>query len=148
LAATNDIVRCHAHFAYMMAQRINGSSEFNEDMPEFAKVMATASTSLSKQIVNMKVDLAQLVSALEEIEVKRKQSILQRILAWLEGFLKGIVEVFSYGPSKASPQYVLGMVRIPPLSNLCREAAELCKNASGMSRRTHTPLIPAVRMNK
>ena len=132
----------------MMAQRINGAAEFNEDMPELAKVMATASTSLSRKIVNMKVDLDQLVSALEEIEVKKKQSIIQRILAWLEGFLNGLVEVFSGGPSKAPSQHVLGMIRIPPLSNLCREAAELCKKASGMSRGTHTPLIPAVRMNK
>ena len=131
--AINNIVCFHAHFARMMAQQLGGESGFNDDMPELAKFVATASTSLSKQIENMKVDLAQLVSALEEIEVKTKQSIIQRILAWLEGFLKGLVEVFSVGPSKASPQYVLGMVRIPAFSNLCREAAELCKMASGKS---------------
>ena len=74
-------------------------------MAELAKLVDTASTSLSKQIVNMKVDLAQLVSALalEEIEVKTKQSIIQRILAWLEGFLKWF----------ESPLFPISVERLP-----------------------------------
>jgi hypothetical protein len=42
-AATDDVVRCQAHFTFIMAQRMNGNSDFNKDMPELTKVMATAS---------------------------------------------------------------------------------------------------------
>ena len=98
-------------------------------MPELAKLVATASTSLSKQIVNMKADPAQLVSALEEIEVKTKQSIIQRILAWLEGFLKWF----------ESPLFPISVERLPNFAKR-RQVSYVPWN--------HTPLIPGVRMNK
>ena len=144
LTATNEIVRCHAQFAYMMARRINGASDFDNVMEELARDMATASTSLSQRIGNLKSDLAKLVSVLEEMEVKKKQSTTQRILGWLEVFLNGLAEVFSYGPFVVPllpPQYGLGMIQIvPSLSCLYKEAAKLCKKASGGSRgMPHTP---------
>jgi len=86
-AATNDIVLCHAHFAYLMARQINGAADLDQVIRELAKDMATASSSLSKKMGDMKSDLAGLISALEEIEVKKNQSTTQRILGWLEGFL-------------------------------------------------------------
>ena len=128
-AATNDIVLCHAHFAYLMARRINCATDLDQFIRELAKDMATASSSLSKKMGDMKSDLAGLVSALEKIEVKKNQSTTQRILGWLEGFLEVLVKVFSCGPfivPFVPPQVGLGMIQIvPSLSNLCREAAEL-----------------------
>jgi hypothetical protein len=123
----------------MMAQQLNGTSDFSKTIPYLAKLVATASTSLWKKIVEMKVDLALLVSVLEETEVKKKQSTIQHILGWLEGFLKRLVEVFSYGPSKASPQYGLGMVRIPPLSNICRGCRTMQNGVRYVPWNPHTP---------
>jgi len=146
--AATEIVRCHANFAYMMARRITGAADIDRSMGELARDMGSSSSSLSQKIGDMMSDLAELVSSLEKIEVEKEkekeQSTMQRILGWLEGFLNGLAEVFSCGLfiiPLVPPRVGLGMIQIvPSLSKLCREAAELCKKASGRSRGMHTPL--------
>jgi len=103
-------------------------------MKELAKDMTSASSALSQKFGDMMSDLAGLVSALENIEVEKEQSTMQRILGWLEGFFNGLVKVFSCGlfiVPLVSPRLGLGILQIAPsLSKLCREAAKLCKKAS------------------
>jgi len=103
--ATNEILKCHVHFADLMAQRIEGASKswlrgFRSDDSEKTSRLANdinkASRSLSEHVADMQKNLSSFVSILEKVQVtaREQQSLVGRILGWLKSLFKAIVKVF------------------------------------------------------
>ena len=143
---TDDILRCHAHFASLMAWQIDGASKSSPkvldcgtDTRRLATVIAAASSSLSQSVVEMMSDLDSFVSYLEKMQVKmEQQSTAHWILGWLKLFfnvLAGILALGSFINPSLHP--VASGVRViaPAASALCMAAAKLCEKAAGTSHR-------------
>jgi len=127
-----------------MAWQIEGASQsrptgldYGTDTRKLANVIATASRSLSQNIVKMKSDLDLFVSYLERMQVKKEQSTAHRILGWLKLLFNALAGIFALGSSIAP---VLRPVApgvdfiAPAASVLCVAAAKLCEIATGTSR--------------
>ena len=141
--ATDDILRCHAHFACLMAEQIDGASrscpkglDCGTDTRRLANVIAMASRSLSKSVVKMKSDLNSFVSYLENMQVKKEQSTAQWLFGWLKLFFNALAGIFALGTFIAPflRPVAPGIDVIAPVASaLCMAAAELCKTAAGTS---------------
>jgi hypothetical protein len=106
------------------------------DTKRLANVIATASRSLSKSVVKMKSDLNSFVSYLENMQVKKEQSMAQWIFGWLKLFFNALAGIFALGTFIAPflRPVAPGMDVIAPVASaLCMAAAELCKTAAGTS---------------
>ena len=128
-----------------MAWQIDGASQsrpkgldYGTDMRKLANVIATASRSLSQNVVKMKSDLDLLVSYLERMQVKKEQSWAHRILGWLKLLFNALAGIFALG-SFIAPflrPITPGVDLIAPaVSTLCIAAAKLCEIAAGTSLR-------------
>jgi len=137
--ATSQILRCHVHFAHMMARRIDGASkswfkglDCDTDTTKLATDIAKASRSLSQNVVRLQSDLALFVSDLEKMDVKKRQSIVRRILGWLKHLFNALAGVFALGsfiaPFLHSVAPGVGLV-LPAASVLSMAAAKF----SGMA---------------
>ena len=141
--ATNKILRCHAHFAYLMAWHIDGASKSSPklldcgtDTRRLADVIATAARLLSHNVVKMMSDLDTFVSYLEKMQVQREQSTALRILGWLKLLLDTLTSIFNFGSFIAPLLHPVApdmAVVAPVASALCIAAAELCEKAAGTS---------------
>jgi len=126
-----------------MAWQIDGASQSwpkgldcGTDMKELANVIATASRSLSQNVVKMKRELASFVSYLEEMQVMKEQSMAHWILGWLKLLFNALAGIFALG-SLIAPFFVpvapgVNMI-LPAVSGLCIAAAKLCEIAEGTS---------------
>jgi len=138
--ATNEILRCHVQFAYMMERRIKGASESrlkgldcDADTKRLANDIARASHSLSQNVVKLQSDLASFVSDLEKMDVKRRQSIVRRILGWLKDMFNALAGVFALGSAVAPlvPSTPPGVgLALPVASVLAKAAAKICEMAA------------------
>ena len=126
-----------------MAWQIDGASksgpkglDCGTDTRRLADVIATASRSLSQNVVKMRVDLDSFVSYLEKIQVKKEKSMIPRILGWFELLLNTLAGIFALGSFIApfldpvAPD--VGLVS-PVAYALSMAAAKLCKMAAGTS---------------
>ena len=149
--ATNEILRCHTHFAYTMARRIDGASkswfkglDCDTDTTKLANDIARASRSLSQNVVELQNDLASFVSDMEKIEVKKEQSIARRIFGWLKHLFNTVGNIFALGsfiaPFLHSVAPGVGM-GLSVGSALCKAAAEFCERAAGTFHRMHTSTV-------
>ena len=149
--ATNEILRCHVHFAHMMALRIDSASKSwfkglvsDTDTTRLADDIARASRSLSQHVVELQSNLASFVSDLEKMEVKKKQSIGRRILGWLKHMFNALAGVFALGsfiaPLLHSVAPGVGFV-LPAASVLWKAAAEFCGMAAGTFLRMYTSAV-------
>ena len=127
-----------------MAWQIDGASqsrtralEYSTDTRRLANVIATASRSLSQNVVRMKSDLDLFVSYLEKMQVK-EQWTAHRILGWLKLLFNALAGIFALG-SFIAPflrPVTPGVDLIAPAaSTLCIAAAKLCEIAAGTSLR-------------
>ena len=139
--ATKEILRCHAHFADMMARRIDDASKSwfkglgcDPDSARLAKDITRASRSLSESVMRLQTDLASFVSDLEKMDVKEKKLIVRQMLGWLKILLNALSKIFALGsfiaPFLQSVASGMGLV-LPVGSILCKAAAELCGIAAG-----------------
>jgi len=135
---TDKILWCHAQFASLMAQQIDGATKSKpkalEDTKVLANYISTASRSLSQNIAKMNSDLELFVSYLEKMKVKEeKKSILRRILGWLKLFFKALAGIFALGTCIAPflKTVAPGVDLIAPAASaLSIAAAELCQMAA------------------
>jgi hypothetical protein len=141
--ATNAILLCHAQFAYLMARRIDGASKswlkglkYGSDTTRVANDISKASRSLSQHVAQMQDNLGSFVSALENMEVRKKKpsTTAQRILGWLKYLFNALAGIFALGsfisPFLHSAGPGVGMIA-PAASTLWRAAAAFCGEASG-----------------
>ena len=84
---TDEILLCHAQFAYVTAQRIDNASKswlkglkYGSDTTRLANDISQASRSLSKHVTQMQGNLRSFVSTLEKMEVGKKTSAARRVL--------------------------------------------------------------------
>ncbi len=145
--ATNEILKCHVHFADLMAQRIEGASKswlrgFRSDDSEKTSRLANdinkASRSLSEHVADMQKNLSSFVSILEKVQVtaREQQSLVGRILGWLKSLFKAIVKVFVTLGTLISPFPLLSAApgasgTAPVSSTLGKAAATFCGATSG-----------------
>jgi hypothetical protein len=149
---TDKILWCHAQFACLMAQQIGGGTKSGPKGPDcstdtrrLANIIATASRSLSQNVVKMKGDLDSFVSYLEKMQVKKEQSMVQRVLGWLKLLFNALAGIFALGSFIAPFLHPVapGVDLIAPAASaLSMAAAELCEMAAG------TSLGMSVRTNK
>ena len=104
---TDKILRCHACFAGLMVLQIDGASTSRPKGLDpsigpsgLATVIATASRSLSQNVVKMQSDLESFVSYLKKMQVKKK-SMARRILGWLKLLFDALAVIFPLGSSVA-----------------------------------------------
>jgi len=149
--ATNEILRCHVDFASMMERRIKSASKSrfkgldrDTDTTRLANDIAKASRSLSQNVVKLQSDLASFVSDLEKMDVKRRQSIVRRILGWLKHLFNALAGVSALGsaiaPFLPSAAQGVGLV-LPVASVLWKAAAKICEMAAGTLPRMHTSTV-------
>ncbi|KAI0301246.1 hypothetical protein BC826DRAFT_966269 [Russula brevipes] len=140
--ATDAILLCHAQFAYLMARRIDGASKswlkglkYGSDTTRLANDIGKASRSLSQHVAQMQHNLGSFVSALENVEVRRKKTstTARRILGWLKYLFNALAGIFalgsfispflhSAGPGVRSPECLIPVRR--ELSTLDAEVQE------------------------
>jgi hypothetical protein len=145
--ATNAILRCHAQFAKLMAQRIDDASKsrfkgLNYDVSETSRLandINQVSRELSLYVTNMIRNLTLLVSVLEKIEVtvlKKERTLARRILGWLKSLFKALARIFvTFGPIISPFLHCVapGVSGIAPLtSTLWVAASAFCGPASGV----------------
>lgn len=145
-SATHAILRYHAQFAKLMAQRIDDASNsrfigLNYDISETSRLaneIRQASKELSKDVMRMRENLTSFVSALEEIEVterKEEQTLAGWIWGWLKSLFKALVRIFiTLGPIVSPFLHcvapgVSGFVSVT--STLSMAASTFCGSASG-----------------
>ena len=126
-----------------MAQQIDSATksepkgpDCSTDTRKLADVIATASRSLSRNVVDMKGDLDSFVSYLEKMQVEKEKSMVCRILGWLKLFFNALAAIFTLGSFIApflNPVAPGVDLIAPAASALSIAAAELCKMASGTS---------------
>ena len=102
---TDAILKCHVRFASLMAKRIDDAvgSQYNlkcgdySEMVGLANDISAAADSLSKCVTKMRDNLNSFVSVLEGIQVtvKKKPSLVKRILRWLKSLFSVIVKVIA-----------------------------------------------------
>ena len=126
-----------------MAWQIDGASksgpkglDYGTDTRRFADVIATASRSLSQNVVKMKSDLDSFVSYLEKMQVKKEKSMAHRILGWLKLLFNALAGIFALGSFIApflNPVTPGVDLIAPAASALSIAAAELCEIVAGTS---------------
>jgi hypothetical protein len=133
--ATNEILGCHVRFASLMAQRIDGASESQNNLrydysetTRLANGISAAADELSTYVTKTIDNLNSFVSVLEEVQVTVKKGSLvesvKNILRWIWGWLKYLAEAIARIPS-AKPRGEI------PLSTLEEGAARYCPADSG-----------------
>ncbi|KAI0246119.1 hypothetical protein BJV78DRAFT_197135 [Lactifluus subvellereus] len=138
--ATDEILLCHAQFAYLTAQRIDNASKswlkglkYGTDTTRLANDISQASRSLSQHVTQMQDNLRSFVSALEKMGVRKKKSTAKRILGWLKYLFNALASIFSLGafvsPLLHSVAPGVGMIA-PAASTLWKAAAAFCGKAS------------------
>lgn len=145
-SATHAILRCHAQFAKLMAQRIDDASNsrftgLNYDISETSRLaneISQASRELSTDVMRMRDDLTSFVSTLGEIKVtvrKEEQTLAGRIWGWLKSLSKALARIFiTLGPIISPFLHcvapgVSGIVSVA--STLSMAASTFCGSASG-----------------
>ncbi|KAN0139262.1 hypothetical protein V8E53_002763 [Lactarius tabidus] len=137
--ATDQILLCHAQFAYLMARRIDRASrswlkglKYGQDTTRLANDINKASRALSQHVAQMQENLKSFVSALEKMEV-RKNSMARRILGWLKLLFNALASIFALGsfvsPFLNSVGPGVGLI-LPVASALWKAAAEFCGAAA------------------
>ena len=77
--ATNEILKCHVHFADLMAQGASKSwlrgfrYDDSEKMSRLANDITKASRSLSEHVADMQKNLSSFVSILEKVQVPARE---------------------------------------------------------------------------
>jgi hypothetical protein len=96
--ATNEILRSHARFAVLMAERIDDASRpqstlnyDNSETTTLASNITASAESLSVYVSMMKDDLDSFVSDLEEVQVMLKKELSVQVTAKKESWLEWIL---------------------------------------------------------
>jgi hypothetical protein len=139
--ATDEILLCHAQFAYVTAQRIDNASrswlkglKYGSDTTRLANDISQASRSLSKHVTQMQGNLRSFVSALEKMEVGKKTSTARRILGWLKYLFNALASIFALGSIVSPFLHSVGpgaSTIACAASTLWKAAAAFCEDASG-----------------
>jgi hypothetical protein len=139
--ATDEILHCHAQFAYLTAQRIDDASKscfkrlkYGPDTTKLASDIGRASHSLSQHVMQMQDNLRSFVSALEKMGVRKKRSTARRIWRWLKHLFNALANIFAF-VSVVSPFLVaVGPGAVPiasAASALSKATADFCSEESG-----------------
>jgi hypothetical protein len=149
--ATNEILRCHVRFAFLMAERIDDASKpqssLNYDNSETTKLaikIRTSADSLSEYVTKMKDDLDSFVSDLEEVQftlkkelsaqvTAKKESWPAKILRLLKSLFKAIARLLRLATSCIPIFRPSAEPERRPVSALEEGAAKFCTADSGAS---------------
>ncbi|KAH9974266.1 hypothetical protein BGW80DRAFT_1458343 [Lactifluus volemus] len=152
--ATDEILLCHAQFAYVTAQRIDNASKswlkglkYGTDTTRLANDISQASRSLSKHVTQMQGNLRSFVSALEKMEVGKKTSTARRILGWLKYLFNALASIFALGSIVSPFLHSVGpgaSTIACAASALWKAAAAFCADASEVNEGKEAESIDSV----
>lgn len=166
--ATNEILRSHVQFAFLMAKRIDDASKprstlnyDNSETTRLASNIKASAESLSEYVTKMKDDLDSFVSDLEEVQVMLEKELSVQVTAkkepsvpgtakeesWLEWMLRLLKSLFN--AIFRFLRLATACIHIPasteprrrPVSTLKQGAAKFCTaNSGAFSERIILPL--------